>query len=408
MVDLGFLLELTKRLTSISYMYRELPPLHEVEPLEPYFTTEKTLDYNKLDEFDGRFTGREIIARYLLLNVILDQGPDIKGVRELLKNITNNLYRKEIKIFHNPLDFFKNIDIVIDTIRREHNSIKEKRADAWAKENNTTPNKYNLFFTQSPRGIISIKQILDYVIHRWGSPLSLFIMLEKANKGIQTHDVLINYIESWKSAEIMCRRIKDHEKYGLGSAIGNKACHLYAKMYVSVFNLVKLRRCDNGWTDLSYELPLDSNAARVLFRTGFLSEIASLDDYEKWGVIQKGKGKGGYHYIRATNIRGKKINIDDKKLLSDYISIRKDYLKLSSKQPQYIEIQHLPNLLIYKLNKANNGNKTYRLSDLDDGLILIGTNYCFNHKYPKCNECPINYLCKGYKKDNNLITNYFT
>jgi len=56
MVDLGFLLELTKRLTSISYMYRELPPLHEVEPLEPYFTTEKTLDYNKLDEFDGRFT----------------------------------------------------------------------------------------------------------------------------------------------------------------------------------------------------------------------------------------------------------------------------------------------------------------------------------------------------------------
>ena len=128
----------------------------------------------------------------------------------------------------------------------------------------------------------------------------------------------------------MCQRIKDHEKYGLGSAIGNKACHLYAKMYVSVFNLVKLRRCDNGWTDLSYELPLDSNAARVLFRTGFLSEIASLDDYEKWGVIQKSKGKGRYHYIRATNIRVKKINIDDKELLSDYISIRKDYLKLSS------------------------------------------------------------------------------
>jgi hypothetical protein len=408
MTNLVFLLELTKRLTSIGHENKELPPLNEVEPLESCFTKEITLDYNKLDELDGHFTRREIIARYLLLNVILDQGPDIKGVRELLKNVTNNLYKKEIKIFHNPNDFFKNIDIVIDVIQREHNHIKEKRADVWAKENNTSPNKYNLFFTQSPRGIISIKQILDYVIHRWGSPLSLFIMLGKTNRGTQTPDVLINYIESWKSAEIMCQRIKDHERYGLGSAIGDKACHLYAKMYVSVFNLVKLRRYDNGWTDLSYELPLDSNAARVLFRTGFLNEIASFDDYERWGVIQKGKGKGGYHYIRATNLRHKKINIDDKELLSDYASIRKDYLKLSNKQPQYIEIQHLPNLLIYKLNKESSGNQRYRLSDFDDGLIFIGTKYCFNHKYPKCNECPINYLCKGYKENNSLITNYFT
>jgi hypothetical protein len=133
MTNLVFLLELTKRLTSIGHENKELPPLNEVEPLESCFTKEITLDYNKLDELDGHFTRREIIARYLLLNVILDQGPDIKGVRELLKNVTNNLYKKEIKIFHNPNDFFKNIDIVIDVIQREHNHIKEKRADVWLK-----------------------------------------------------------------------------------------------------------------------------------------------------------------------------------------------------------------------------------------------------------------------------------
>ncbi|MFN4227177.1 MAG: hypothetical protein ACK4F0_03435 [Candidatus Ratteibacteria bacterium] len=56
---------------------------------------------------------------------------------------------------------------------------KEIRKHLWAKEMNSNPSKYNLFFTQSPRGIVSIKQVLDYVIHRWGVPLCCFLIMEK-------------------------------------------------------------------------------------------------------------------------------------------------------------------------------------------------------------------------------------
>ncbi len=42
------------------------------------------------------------MTRYLLVNAVLDQGPDMMGVRELLKRVTTGLYRREIRIFHHP------------------------------------------------------------------------------------------------------------------------------------------------------------------------------------------------------------------------------------------------------------------------------------------------------------------
>ena len=65
---------------------------------------------------------------------------------------------------------------------------------------------------------------------------------------------------------------------------------------MSIIRLVKHKTVDNGWTDFSYEVPFDSNAGRVLFRTGFFLELASLTNYVKWDVIQKGKGKGELLY----------------------------------------------------------------------------------------------------------------
>lgn len=138
----------------------------------------------------------------------------------------------------------------------------------------------------------------------------------------------------------MAQQLKDNKKYGLGSAIGDKACHLFAKMYVSIFKLVKHKSKDTGWTDFSYEVPFDSNAGRVLFRTGFLLEWATLKDYENWGVIQKGKGKSGTHYIRVTNIRGQKTqNIPTiSKFFSDYVDVITNYLKIGYR-PRSVKIQ---------------------------------------------------------------------
>lgn len=407
MVNWDFLLDITKRLVEIGREKREIPPVYEVEPFKHYFDREGNLKYDELDEYDGKFTRREILTRYLLVNVVLDQGPDIVGVRELLKEVTTSLYRKEIRIFHRPTDFFNELNISIDEMISKHNSIKEIRAEKWALENKSSPSKYNLFFTQSMRGIVSTKQVLDYAIHRWGVPLAMFLLLEKDlnSKCESSPQVLVDYLESYSSAEIMSQQLKDNERYGLGSAIGYKGCHLFAKLYVSTFGLVKHRKDDKGWTGISYEVPLDSNAGRVLFRTGFLLELATLKDYEKWNVIQKGKGKGGVNYIRVTNIRGKKVKgiSTDSEFFHDYLVVVREYLKMG--KPRSMEIQRVPNLLIYKLNKDG---YDFSVGDFDDGLMYIGTKYCYNHDEPKCEDCPLNDVCRGYNKDNTLIKNYRT
>jgi len=406
MVDWDFVFELTKKLADLGKNHREIPQVHAIEPFKHYFHN-KLLRHDDLDEYDGNFTRREILTRYLLLSAVLDQGPDMTGVRELLKNTITGLYRQEVRIFHKPVAFFKEIGISIDEILAKHESIKKIRANEWARENSTSPSKYNLFFAQSMRGIISAKQVLDYAIHRWGVPLCVPLLLEQDlnSRGHISSQPLVDYLESWPSAEIMSQQIKDNERYGLGSAVGDKACHLFAKMYVSVFNLVKNKTEDSGWSGFSYEVPFDSNAGRVSFRTGFLLEWASLKDYENWDVIQKGKGKRGTHYIRVTNIRGKKTNRIPlhSEMFSDYVKVVNDYLKRG--KPRTVEIQRLPNLAIYELAKQGS---TYSVADFDDGLMYIGTHYCFNHEKPNCGACPINKICKGCNENLSLIKEYRT
>ncbi len=407
MLDWDFLKEITKKLCEIGKSNRQIPPIYNVEPFKHFFYKNKELRYNELDEYDGKFTRRELLSRYLLVSVVLDQGPDMVGVRELLKEVTTNLYRKEIRIFHQPVEFFKELGISIDEIINRHESIKRIRAEDWAWENKSVSSKYNLFFAQSMRGIISTKQVLDYTIHRWGVPLCLPMLLEKdlQKEGKDSPQPLVDFLESFPSAEHMAQNLKDHERYGLGSAIGDKACHLFAKMYVSIFKLVKYRKSDDGWTGFSYEIPFDSNAGRVLFRLGVLFELASKKDYEKWNVIQKGRGKGGVNYIRVTNIRNKKISsASNIKLFQEYREVVTNYLK-TEKKPKYIYLQRIPNLLVYQLSKEG---YNYSIADFDDGLIHIGTTYCFNHDNPMCNACEIKTLCKGYNERVDWIRNFRT
>lgn len=402
MKNLKFFLDFAKKICEIGQTNPTLPPIYEVEIFKDYFDINKRIKIKELDEFDGKFKRREIISRYLLLNVVLDQGPDIIGVRELLKNVINQLYRQEIRILHRPVDFFKEIGISINEIIEKHKKIKEIRSEIWAKETNSRPSKYNLFFAQSQRGIISIRQVLDYAVHRWGVPLCCFLLmekeLEKQNK--ISYQPFVDWIESFNSAEIMARKIKDDEKYGLGSAIGDKACHLFAKYYVSVFKLTK--KNDKGWSNISYEIPFDSNVGRVLWRTGFLLYFADYDEYKKWNVIQEKKGKKGVDYLRITNIRGKETKKLSLEFKNRFRKIVEEKLKIKTKK---VEIQKIPNFLLSILDE--NGEK-YSLANFDDGLIYIGTNFCFNHANPKCNECPIKDFCSGFNENKKLIKNFTT
>ena len=386
--------ELLIKICEIGKQHPQIPDLFDLFPFSHYFDNENKLKKEEIEKIDGLWTRREILTRYLLVSSVLDQGPDLEGVRELLKKVVNSLYENEIRILHKPLDFFKELNISIDEILKKHECIKKVRAELWARENKTTPNKYNLFTDRT-------KQVLGYAVYRWGVPLSLFHLLEKdlLKNGRYSNEPLVEYIESWDSAEIMSQQIKDNERYGLGKAIGDKAGHLFAKLYIHTFGINK--RKDNGFGPLSYELPFDSNAGRVLFRTGFLLDFGKLEEYENWGVIQKGKGKGGKDYIRVTNIRGKICEELNKceRFMQLYNEVVIKYFKVRKKQTKKVEIQRIPNALLLGTD--------YGIGHLDDGLIYIGTNFCYNHENPKCNECPIRELCLGYKK-RNLIENYRT
>lgn len=374
--------------------------LNDIEPFRHFFNNKGDLKYNELNVMDGAWTRREILTRYLLVSAVLDQGPDIEGVRNLLKNVTNALYRKEIRIFHRPIDFFRELNISIDEILKKHDSIKKLRAEIWAKDNNSNPNKYNLFFAQSPRGIVSINQVLDYSIHRWGVPLCVPLLLEKDLNEKESAQPLVEYLETFESSEIMSKELKNHERYGMGSAIGDKACHLFAKWYVHTYRLST--RNDIGWSKWSFEAPFDSNAGRVLFRTGFFASLADLRDYENWEVIQKRKGKGKTHYIRVTNIRGKKAQkeIENEEIIENYKEVVLNHLKIRKRIPQKFEIQQIPNAILL--------NSKFGVGDFDDGLIYIGTRFCFNHKKPKCAECPLRNICIGKLKHPEWIKNYTT
>lgn len=389
--------ELIRSIARVGRNNQGKPLIDEIEPFFHFFDPDGTLNREELDRRDGSCSRRELLCRFLLLNAVLDQGPDIAGVRKLLKDVTNALYRKEIRFLHKPVEFFKEVGIAIDEILESHEGIKVLRSSVWALDNQSNPGRYNLFMDNS-------HQVLNYAIFRWGVPLALPLLLEHdAPQDADLANLLIDYLETWDSAEVMSQQIKDNKRYGLGKAIGDKASHLFVKWMVSSFKLI--RRKTAAWDDLSYEAPYDSNAGRVLWRTGYLLSWASESEYVNKSVVQKGSGKNGLDYLRVTNIRGMKSNkVLPQDIWDSYVDLSKNHLMTHSHAPKKPEIQRIQHAFLL----SDYPNFLYGAADFDDGLIFIGTNYCLNHSCPKCDECPINNFCEGYVENRSLIDNYRT
>jgi len=372
------------------------PALCEVEAFRHFFKDDGALDVSKLDARDGSCTRRELILRFLVLCAVIDQGPDMHGVRRLLIDVTNSLYRKEVRFLHTPISFFKELNISIDDVLENHANIKHLRAKAWAEVNQTNPEKYNLFMEGT-------KQALDYVVYRWGVPLALPLVLDKRAPEERRATALNDYLESYESAETMSVGLKSDEQYGLGKAIGNKACHLFTKWMVSSFNLARIS--DKAWGPFSFEVPYDSNAGRVLWRTGYLLNWAREAAYKGKQVIQTGAGKSGKHYIRVTNIREMGVEAD----VSDNFKARYDdvvinHLRVNKKSPRKIQIQRVQHVYLIGMHDETGLSP----ADFDEGLMHIGVKYCFNHSGPNCGECPISKHCDGYNGNPDLIRNYRT
>lgn len=393
----GDVSDLIETIASIGKSNPSFPELHRLYPFKHYYLPDHTLDRGSLDERDGLVTRRELLLRFLVLNAVIDQGPELLGVRELLYKVTNDLYLREIRFLHKPLSFFQELGIAIDRILTQHESVKSARAEIWAADNQSNASRYNLFIDNS-------RQVLSYAVFRWGVPLALPLLLEKDNtREVVQPFVLLDYLQSWPSSEEMSQQLKDNERYGLGKAIGDKACHLFTKWMVSSFRLTQ--RLELSWGDLSYEVPYDSNAGRVLWRTGYLLKWSDEKSYISRQVVQPGAGKGGANYIRVTNIRDMKATTElssHYKTLYDDISI--NFLKSHKRTPKKVAIQRIQHA--YLLDSYHISG--LGVAEFDEGLIHIGTNYCFNHSDPLCDHCPVNHLCEGFNINQELINNYRT
>lgn len=347
------------------------------------------LDFSRLDLLDGSLTRREKIARFLLLSAVLDQGPDIAGIRFMVIRVLNILHTQGMDILGDPAILMSRLSEVRQAIVASHEEAKELFAAAWAASNKSNAKKYNLFSDNA-------KQILSYVMFRWGTPLAVALSLQLDRPGTSP---LMDHLEAFPSAERMSRDLKDGVEYGLGKAIGDKACHLYAKWICSSVPIV--RRTHNGWGHFGFEVPFDSNAGRVLWRTGFFDAVASRAEYQSWQVLQPYSGKGGATYIRVTNVREKAVStplppdiIDTDRMLSV------EYFHTHKLAPRHVEIQRLPHSLLFGTG--------YTPADLDEGLIYIGTRFCLNTEAPQCVECPIRAHCFAHMSSPDLIANYRT
>lgn len=397
---------LVLQIARIGREHPQQPLLRQVAPFRFYFGAEGKLNRTILDERDGCCTPREVLVRFLLLMAVLDQGPDIPGLRQMLIQVTNVLYAKEIRFLHRPADFFREIGLAVDQIIQSHDSIKAVRAQDWAQENRSRASRYNLFKYDRNQ-----TKALHYAVARWGVPLLLPLFLEQDPRFAfdfpqqDNPTLLLDYLESWPSAERMSGQLKAHERYGLGKAIGDKATHLFTKWVVETFRLS--RRTDKGWSPFSYEVPYDSNAGRVLWRTGYLLHWLDEQILRGADVIQPDKGKGGTHYLRVTNLRGIKIPLEnhDPAQWALYLDLTKEYFR--GGRPKRASFQRLQHLYLLKYSQ-NHPDEPLTVANFDDGLIYIGTRFCFNHDQPNCEPCPLKAYCLGHRRRPDLIQNYRT
>jgi hypothetical protein len=396
-------LQVLRTVAALGRRFPSKPELKDITPLSSYFDDSGTLIEDRLDSRDGGITRREAMLRMLMLSAVIDQGPDIEGVRGLAVGVLNDLYSREVRVLHRPLDFFEHFHVSVTSIEEVHAVVKAAKAEAWAARNDSIPAKYRLYMENA-------QQTLGYAIYRWGAPLAVPLMLDQEARtdGTEAAHVLHRYLTSYhdgfaRSIEGMTDLIKDHPRYGLGKAIGDKAAHLFGKWVVHSYPLL-LQPGDPAWGPWSFEVPFDSNAGRVLYRTGIVTgwvDDARLRHHE---VIQPGRGKGGNTaHMRVTNIRGVESTLA--KACTAIVDANRDlcvrHLRRHKRSPAKVQAQHIPSIV-----SLIDGTMTP--GQIDDGLIKVGTEWCFNTGTPRCVDCPLRGVCAGATEQPALITDVRT
>ena len=314
---------------------------------------------------------KDLIANFLYLNTVMDQGRDPEGVRDLLVRVTNISYRNNIRFLHNPNYFFKNPSFFSRILREEHQKVKKERTKI------LKIRAYSLFDTK----------INPYTMHRWGT---VMLCLKKL---IEARMSLLSFMKSARRANKVPNLIRNDAEYGLGNAIGYKATRLLIKWLIHTFGIIK--GDDLLWGKNSYEIPLDSNVGGIFMRSGLLFLFATEDELWQsncWIRQRNGRVNLSAQRLNDLRIKGNSFIINDlNKVLRKWGVRKKNMMKVI-------------NAFILRLERKG---IDISIGQLDDGFMHIGQNFCKNERLPLCIRCPLSGICIANNKESLLKRQYY-
>ena len=313
-----------------------------------------------------------LLANFLYLNAVLDQGRDPKGVKQMLIGVTNRAYQRGIRYLHDPDEFFKHVGDLVELIAEEHERVKMIRRPE------TGIQAYSLWGTR----------VNPYTMHRWGTVL--LCLKRMADNGL----TLLTYINQAGKAENVPRLIRDDETYGLGDAIGWKAARLWVKWITHTFGIV--RGDPLLWGPNSYEIPLDSNVGGVTMRTGLLFLITNERDLREtqcW--IKQADGR--------INLSAQRLNQEI--AIPDNFPLDRELREVLRAWGQRRRnfIRFLNAFVLHLQRQA----AEVSIGQLDDGFLHVGQNFCHNDSAPDCPRCPLRTVCKANTQEPELKTKYY-
>lgn len=320
---------------------------------------------------------REVIARYLYLNAVLDQGRDSVGVHLLLTRVTNRLYQElGLSFLDEPSQFFSNLPKVVPVIEEEHSKVKAERAPLFPRMTN-----YSLYEQY---------RVTPWVAFRWGAPLGNVLRFNQERGG------LMAWLNGFPSGEAAAIAIRSDRLYGLGvgprGAIGEKASRLFVKWVAYTAQLAP------AWPPNSYEVPLDANVGRVLMRTGYLFAFLDQEDMTKGAPPPWTAQEGGRVNLSAQSLNSRPLR-RIAQIEGDLVALLERW-GLGRSRSNVRLMKTLSAIL------AQARGDEAPVGRLDDGFMAVGRDICFNTD-PECHPCPLNDLCIASRQVPALRTQFY-
>ncbi len=316
---------------------------------------------------------REVVARYLYLNAVIDQARDSEGIAIFLARAVDRIYRDlGIPMLDEPLEFFAKLDACIRVIEEEHERIRAERAPHFPRISG-----YSLYDQY---------RVTPWVAFRWGAPLGNVLRF------MDTAGGLLAWLDGFVSGEMAARAIKEDRLYGLGGAIGEKASRLFIKWCAFTAHL------EPGWPLNSYEVPLDANVGRVLMRSGYLFAFLDQEDMSKGSPQPWTEQPGGRVNLSAQSLNDRPLK-RTATLDGPLIGLLESWGLGRSRTN--LRLMKTLNVIL-----AQARGPEARVGQLDDGFMRIGRDLCRNSD-PRCPECPLRTVCLANNGVQELKTTFY-